>query len=84
MLVNKSHLPTPLLVAGADATGEPLLQTSSAFGEGFRGFLPVSKAEFNQELQAEQATIDALMQRVNQLTPVRCQPVRVKDEGECS
>ena len=39
--------------------------------DGIRGLLPVSKSELRQELHAEQATIDALTRRVDQLTPVR-------------
>ena len=64
--------------AGALRRKEPVLQAApgplSGFAqraEGIRGLFPVSKAEVYQELQAEQVLIDALTQRVNQLTPVR-------------
>ena len=63
---------TTTSTAGAGATREPLGQTSSEFAKGFQGLFPASKAEVTQALQAEQTAIDALMQRVNQLTPVRC------------
>ena len=39
--------------------------------EGIRGLFPISRAQAYQELQAKQVEINALTQRVNQLTPVR-------------
>ena len=64
-----------VFLAGADSGNIPALQSISSkvtgFAQGFSGLLPASENEVNQELQTEQLTIDALAQRINQLTPVR-------------
>ena len=63
------------ICTGTASSKGPVLQALpgnlSDVVDGIRGQFPVSKSELRQELQAEQATIDALTRRVDQLTPVR-------------
>ena len=64
-----------VFIAGANSAKWSALQSvpskATAFAQGVSGLFPASENEVNQELQAEQLTIDALAQRTNQLTPVR-------------